>query len=69
MDNNNSLPDDLNALCGSLLLGGFILGLLKLLLLAYIVFAAVFGQVLCWLLKESGIMLLHTYNLTRRLLS
>ncbi len=68
MDNDNSLLDDLNTLCGSLLLGDLILELLKLLLLAYIAFAAVFGQVFCWLLKEFGIMLLRTYNITRRLL-
>jgi predicted lipid-binding transport protein (Tim44 family) len=69
MNNDKSLLSDLNGLLGSLLLGGLILGLLKLLMLAYIAFAAVFWEALSWLLKEFGIMLLRTYNITRRLLS
>jgi hypothetical protein len=69
MDNDKSLLSDLNGLICSLLLGGLILGLLKLLMLAYIAFAAAFWEVLCWLLKEFGIMLLRIYNLTQRLLS
>lgn len=69
MNNDKSFLSDLNGLFGSLLLGGLIFGLLKLLILSYIAFAALFCEIFGWLFKEFCIVLLRTYNLTRRLLS
>jgi hypothetical protein len=69
MNDNNSFLGYINGLLSSLLLGAFIWGVLKLLVLAYLAFAAIFWEALCWSLKEIGILLLRTYNRTRRLVS
>jgi len=69
MDNNNSWLDDVNSLLGMLLLGSLLLWLLKLCIYAYAAFVTIFWMVVGWLAKECGILLLRTYNLTRRLFS
>jgi hypothetical protein len=70
MKNDNTLLDGIADVAGTLLLGGVILWVFRLLIMGYVYLSAIcvalFSELiwpsLRWLFKETGIALLRTYN-------